>query len=108
MSWDDDNGNIKRSDDEAQRIFKSILKNKKWIIEDVGRDKFKEGRSKADIIYYIRISKFMSYYRVTKRWAKQRLGRERYNSPPVPCAAKPHYAKEDRWQPLFHSVPLQE
>ena len=24
-----------------------------------------------------------SYYRVTKRWIKQRLGKERYNHPPV-------------------------
>lgn len=83
VSWDDDNGNIKRSDEEAQRMFKDILNNEKWIIEDVGRDKFKDGRREADIIYYIKISKLMSYYRVTKRWIKQRLEIERYNHPPV-------------------------
>ncbi len=83
VSWDDDHGNIKRSLEEAQKIFKDILKNKKWIIEDVGRDKFKQGRSEADIIYYIKLSRIKSYYRVTKRWIKQRLGKERYNHPPV-------------------------
>ena len=36
VSWDDEHGNIKRSDEEVQKIFKDILKNKKWIIEDVG------------------------------------------------------------------------
>ena len=83
VSWDDDNGNVKRADKEVQRIFNNILKNKKWIIEDVGRDKFKQGRSEADIIYYIKLSRMKSYYRVTKRWIKQRLGKERYNHPPV-------------------------
>ena len=82
VSWDDDNGNIKRSDEEAAKIFKNILKNKKWIIEDIGRDKFKQGREEADIIYYIKLSRIKSYYRVTKRWIKQRLGKERYNCPP--------------------------
>ena len=83
VSWDDDHGNIKRPDKEAQKIFKNILKNKKWIIEDVGRDKFAQGRCEADIIYYIKLSRIKSYYRVTKRWIKQRLGKERYNHPPV-------------------------
>lgn len=82
VSWDDDNGNIKRSDEEAIKLFKNILKNKKWIIEDVGRDKFKQGRDEADIIYYIKLSRMKSYYRVTKRWIRQRLGKERYNCPP--------------------------
>ena len=82
VSWDDDHGNIKRSDEEAQKIFNDILKNKKWIIEDVGRDKFKEGRKQADIIYYIKLSRIKSYYRVSKRWIKQRLGKERYNAQP--------------------------
>lgn len=82
VSWDDDNGNVKRSDKEVQRIFKDILKNKEWIIEDVGRDKFKEGRSEADIIYYIKFSRIKSYYRVTKRWIRQKKGVERYNAKP--------------------------
>ena len=83
VSWDDDNGNIKRTDEEAQKLFNEILKKKKWIIEDVGRSKFKQGRVEADIIYYIKLSRIKSYYRVTKRWFKQKLGKERYNYPPV-------------------------
>lgn len=82
VSWDDDNGNIKRKDEEVQKIFKGIIKNEKWIIEDVGRNKFIEGREKADIIYYLKLSRLKSYYRVIKRWIKQRLGKERYNAPP--------------------------
>lgn len=80
--WDDDNGNIKRTDKEVDKMFNDILKNKSWIIEDVGRDKFKKGRKKADIIYYIKMNRFKGYYRVVKRWIKQKIGIERYNHYP--------------------------
>lgn len=83
VSWDDEHGNIKRSEEEALKIFRNILKNDSWIMEDVGRDKFKQGRVEADVIYYLKLSRFKSYYRVTKRWIRQRLGMERYNHPPV-------------------------
>ena len=64
-------------------MFHDIINKKSWIIEDTGRDKFKEGRDKADIIYYLKLPRLKSYYRVTKRWIKQRLGKERYNHPPT-------------------------
>ena len=83
VAWDDENGNVKRSDEEAKKLFEEIIKNKSWIIEDIGRDKFKNGRDKADVIYYLKISRLKSYYRVTKRWIKQRLGKEVYNHPPT-------------------------
>lgn len=81
--WDDDNGNIKRTDDEVQKLFNDILKKKTWIIEDVGRAMFKEGREKADVIFYINLSRFKSYFRIIKRWVKQKFGIEVYNSPPT-------------------------
>lgn len=83
VCWDDDNGNIKRTDEEASKLFNDILKNKSWIIEDIGREKFKMGREQADIIYYIKISRLKSYFRVIKRWLKQRMGCEEYNHPPT-------------------------
>jgi len=64
-------------------LFKDILKNDSWIIEDVGRNKFEEGRDQADIIYYIKMKKLKAYYRVLKRWIKQRIGIEVYNHPPT-------------------------
>lgn len=82
MAWDDDNGNVKRTDEEALKIFNNILKDKSWIMEDIGRTKFKKGREEADIIYYIKISKIKAYFRVTKRWVKQMLGLETFNCPP--------------------------
>jgi len=83
VSWDDENGNIKRTDKEALKLFDEILKNEEWIIEDVGRDKFKKGREQADIIYYIKLSRLKSYFRVIKRWIKQKLDIEDYNQPPT-------------------------
>lgn len=83
VAWDDENGNIKRSDEEAKKLFEEIIKNKSWIIEDVGRNKFKKGRDEADVIYYLKISRLKSYCRVTKRWIKQKLGKEVYNHPPT-------------------------
>ncbi|MBQ8192497.1 MAG: DNA topology modulation protein FlaR [Bacilli bacterium] len=83
VSWDDDNGNIKRTDEDVLKLFDEILDNDSWIIEDVGRTKFKKGREEADIIYYIKLSKLKSRYRVIKRWIKQRIGIEVYNHPPT-------------------------
>ena len=83
VSWDDDNGNVRRSEEEVEKLFNKILDNDSWIIEDIGRTKFKKGREQADIIYYIKLSKLKSYYRVTKRWIKQKIGIEVYNHPPT-------------------------
>lgn len=101
VAWDDDNGHIRRTDDEAQKLLNDIINNDSWVIEDVGRSKFKAGRDKADIIYYIKLSKLKSYYRVSKRWIKQRLGIERYNHPPTfnewlyyLSTVKSYYSKE--------------
>ena len=52
--WDDDNGNIKRSQKEIDRLFNQILATDSWIIEDVGRAYFKKAIKESDIIYYIR------------------------------------------------------
>ena len=81
--YDDENGHIKRTDEEIQKKFNNIIKQDSWIIEDVGRDKFDKGLECCDKIYYLKISKFMIYMRVIKRWFKQRLGKENYNYPPT-------------------------
>lgn len=81
--YDDDHGNIKRSDKEIEQLFTEVLKKKSWIIEDVGRNKFIKGRTLADKIYYLKIPKKIVYKRVITRWIKQRLGKEPYNYPPT-------------------------
>lgn len=81
--WDDDNGNIKRSDEEIAKLFNDIIKNKEWIIEDVGRKKFYDGIYNADIVYYINLPNFVIYKRCILRWIKQLLGLEKYNYKPT-------------------------
>ncbi|MBR4694067.1 MAG: AAA family ATPase [Bacilli bacterium] len=81
--YDDDHGNVRRSDEEIQKIFKGIIRKKDWIIEDIGRDKFNEGLEKCDTIYYLKISQWVVYGRVIRRWFRQRIGKEKYNYPPT-------------------------
>lgn len=81
--WDDNNGNVKRTDEEIAVLFKNIIKNESWIIEDVGRKKFSEGISSADIVYYISLNKFTIYKRCISRWIRQKIGKEKYNYKPT-------------------------
>ena len=81
--YDDDNGHIKRTDEEVETIFNNIIKQDSWIIEDVGRSKFDKGLEYCDKIYYLKTSKFVVYKRVIKRWFKQKFGKEKYNYPPT-------------------------
>lgn len=81
--WDDDNGNVKRSDEEVQKLFEEILDKDSWIIEDVGRKKFRKGIEEADIVYYIDLPVSVVYVRCLKRWIKQKLGKEKYNYKPT-------------------------
>ena len=81
--FDDDNGNIKRTDEEIAQIFNNIIKKNKWIIEDVGRKNFIEGIKKADIVYYLDLNKYQIYKRCLSRWFRQRIGKENYNYKPT-------------------------
>lgn len=83
LVYDDHNNHIKRSDDVITMMFNELLKKDSWIIEDVGRDRFKLGRTKADIIYYVKLSKLEVFRRVNRRWFFQRIGKEEYNYPPT-------------------------
>ena len=81
--YDDNNNHRKRTKEEIEKLFSTILKNKSFIIEDVGRNKFKKGRDICDKIYYIKLNKGRIYKQMISRWFKQRLGKEKYNYPPT-------------------------
>lgn len=81
--WDDENNNTKRNKNEINKIFKGILKKDSWIIEDVGRKNFYQGREEADIIYFLSLKKSTIYFRVLKRWIKQKLNIEKYDYKPT-------------------------
>ena len=80
--WDDSK-HVKRSDLEIKKLFSKIIKKDSWIIEDVGRSKFSRGREYADTIYYLKISKLRAYFRVSKRWLREKIGLEEANYPPT-------------------------
>lgn len=81
--WDDNNGNIKRNDDDILILFNKIIGEKSWIIEDVGRRKFLDGLKSADIVYYVNLSAIIIYKRCILRWIKQKIGLESYNYKPT-------------------------
>lgn len=64
--WDDAKG-TKRTEKDQQKRLKKILKQKSWIIEDVGRSTFSFAYTLCDVIYYIKLPKYLLYYRVIKR-----------------------------------------
>lgn len=76
--WDDIT-HKKRKEAEIIKDFEVILKKQSWIIEDVGRATFTKGISEADIVYYLYLNKVYLYYKVLKRWIKQKLKLEESN-----------------------------
>lgn len=69
--------NTKRTDLERDKLFNSIINNKDWIIEDVGRSCFKDGLKTADKIILLETNKYIRNYRIVKRFLKQKLGIEK-------------------------------
>lgn len=78
-----DNITKHRPDKEIEKDFNKILKQDSFIIEDIGRKRFKKGRQEADKIYYIKINKLTIYKQMIKRWFNQRKGKEDYNVKPT-------------------------
>jgi adenylate kinase family enzyme len=69
-------GNIRRTDEEINLLFKSIIMKPHWVIEDAGRKMFSEGMEAADMIVHLKPSLFLRKIRVMTRFFKQKLGSE--------------------------------
>lgn len=69
-------GNIRRTDEEINLLFKRTIMKPHWIIEDAGRKMFSEGMKAADMIIHLKPSLFVRKVRVTTRFFKQKLGLE--------------------------------
>ncbi len=76
------NGDIKRNEEEILLMFNDIIKNKQWIIEDVGRKIFKDGLDRADQIIYLNISGYLLRIRILLRWLKQKFKIEKSSYKP--------------------------
>ena len=73
---------VKRPDNERTQVFRQIIAQDNWIIEDVGRRCFEEGLMQADIIILLDYPLGVVADRITRRWVKQIMKVE-------PCEYKP-------------------
>ena len=69
---------IKRSKSDQIRIFNKINKSS-WILEGTTRRNQEHIIENADIIYFLDVPKYMRYYRIIKRFIKQKIGIEKIN-----------------------------
>ena len=77
------NGDIRRNNEERNKLFVSIINSNSWIIEGSPRADFKEGYRKADYIILLDTPSYIRLIRILKRWIRQRVGKEKYNSKPT-------------------------
>ena len=81
--FDDANGHKRRTKEEIEKRYNKILEKDSWIIEDICRKSLSKGLEECDKIYYLKLPKLLVYFRIFKRWFKQKIGKERYNYPPT-------------------------
>ncbi len=78
-------GDVRRSDQERDQLFRGILNQDHWIVEGAPRDILHESFAECDYIFFLDVSTVRRLYRVLRRWIRQRLGAESYNSAPTLC-----------------------
>lgn len=62
----------KRSEKNREKLFKSIYKKKKWIIEGGYLSWIEEGIKKSDLVIFIEVPFYKTIYRVFKRFKKRK------------------------------------
>lgn len=76
-------GDVKRSDEQRDKIFQNIIISEKWIIEDVMRPCFFRGLKKADVIILIDPPKRRGRFSAILRRLRQAFRFERSQKRPV-------------------------
>lgn len=77
------NGDKKRSSKERDRVFKEIIEGENWIVEGSPRKCLQESFAYSDYIILLDINTSTRLFRVFRRWIRQRMGKEKYNSKPT-------------------------
>lgn len=77
------NGDVKRTEQERDILFHSIISQSDWIVEGSPRECLKESFECCDYIIVLDIPIFIRLKRVFSRWIRQRIGKENYNSKPT-------------------------
>ena len=76
-------GDVKRSNEERDKLFKEILEKDEWIVEGSPRKNLQESFEYCDYIILLDVNTFVRLVRVIRRWLRQRKGKEPYNSKPT-------------------------
>lgn len=76
-------GDKKRGAEERDRIFKEIIERENWIVEGSPRKNLQESFACSDHIILLDINTCTRLHRVFRRWMRQRMGQEKYNSKPT-------------------------
>ena len=77
------NGDIKRTPEERDSLFKQIIASDNWIVEGSPRKSLKESFGCCEYIIVLNERTSVRLVRVLKRWVLQRIGKEKYNSKPT-------------------------
>lgn len=81
-------GNLKRPEDQRDAMFRSILEQEDYILEDTGRACFIAGMEQADRVVLLEPPPLLRRKRVVARWLRQNLAwRPAPTAPPLPCCA---------------------
>nr|WP_239551692.1 DNA topology modulation protein FlaR [Streptococcus saliviloxodontae] len=75
----DPKGDYKRSDEERDALFASILAQEHWIVEGSPRKVLQESFEEANIIIFLDPPSLIRVNRLIRRWLKQRSGREAHH-----------------------------
>ncbi|MCB2358751.1 DNA topology modulation protein FlaR [Clostridium estertheticum] len=76
-------GDVRRSDNEREKMFMDILTSKNWVIEGSPRKCLKKRYEYCDYIIFLDTNSFIRLYRILRRWIRQRTGKESYNTNPT-------------------------
>ncbi len=82
--WDrTPDGDRKRTPKERDLYFQKIISGDDWIVEGSPRKCLKESFEICDYIIVLDEKTSVRLFRVFKRWIKQRIGKEHYNTKPT-------------------------
>lgn len=82
--WDrTPDGDRKRTPDERDLYFNKIISKDEWIVEGTPRKCLKESFEICDYIIVLDEKTSVRLFRVFKRWIKQKIGKENYNTKPT-------------------------
>ncbi|WP_440897061.1 AAA family ATPase [Amphibacillus sp. Q70] len=74
---------IRRTKAERDVLFQEIIGQKDWIVEGSPREILRESFITCDYIIVLDVPLHTRLYRTLRRWIRQRIGTEKYNSKPT-------------------------